>query len=84
MASNSIISTSRSSTSSWTAKQDKQFEMALAKFEKDTPDRWQNVARVVGGKSAEEVKRRYELLVRDVNDIESGRYDPQPRYRNTN
>ncbi|WZZ00893.1 hypothetical protein YC2023_073221 [Brassica napus] len=79
MASNSIISTSRSSTSSWTAKQDKQFEMALAKFEKDTPDRWQNVARVVGGKSAEEVKRRYELLVRDVNDIESGRYDPQPR-----
>lgn len=58
--------------------------MALAKFEKDTPDRWQNVARVVGGKSAEEVKRRYELLVRDVNDIESGRHDPQPRYRNTN
>ncbi|XP_018489414.1 protein RADIALIS-like 4 [Raphanus sativus] len=82
MASNSII-TSRSSTSSWTAKQDKQFEMALAKFEKDTPDRWHNVARAVGGKSVEEVKRRYELLVRDVNDIESGRY-PLPRYRNTN
>nr|VDC67717.1 unnamed protein product [Brassica rapa] len=58
MASNSIISTSRSSTSSWTAKQDKQFEMALAKFEKDTPDRWQNVARVVGGKSAEEERQR--------------------------
>lgn len=57
--------------------------MALAKFEKDTPDRWQNVARAVGGKSVEEVKRRYELLVRDVNDIESGRY-PLPRYRNTN
>lgn len=57
--------------------------MALAKFEKDTPDRWHNVARAVGGKSVEEVKRRYELLVRDVNDIESGRY-PLPRYRNTN
>ncbi|KAG2298332.1 hypothetical protein Bca4012_009535 [Brassica carinata] len=82
MASNSI-STSRSSTSSWTTKQDKQFEMALAKFEKDTPDRWQNVARAVGGKSVEEVKRRYELLIRDVNDIESGRY-PLPRYYNTN
>lgn len=82
MASNSM-STSRSSSSSWTAKQDKQFEMALATYDKDTPDRWQNVARAVGGKSAEEVKRHYELLIRDVNDIESGRY-PQPRYRNTN
>lgn len=82
MSSNSI-STSRSSNSSWTAKQDKQFEMALATYDKDTPDRWQNVARAVGGKSAEEVKRHYELLLRDVNDIESGRY-PQPRYRNTN
>ncbi|WZZ02786.1 hypothetical protein YC2023_088707 [Brassica napus] len=76
MASNSI-STSRSSNSSWTAKQDKQFEVALATYDKDTPDRWQNVARAVGGKSAEEVKRHYELLIRDVNDIESGRY-PQP------
>ncbi|XP_010414205.1 PREDICTED: protein RADIALIS-like 4 [Camelina sativa] len=82
MASNSI-STSRSSNSSWTPKQDKQFEMALATYDQDTPDRWQNVARAVGGKSAEEVKRHYELLIRDVNDIESGRY-PQPRYRNTN
>ncbi|CAF2157109.1 unnamed protein product [Brassica napus] len=64
-------------------KQDKQFEVALATYDKDTPDRWQNVARAVGGKSAEEVKSHYELLIRDVNDIESGRY-PQPRYRNTN
>ncbi|XP_010497931.1 PREDICTED: protein RADIALIS-like 3, partial [Camelina sativa] len=59
MASNSI-STSRSSNSSWTPKQDKQFEMALATYDQDTPDRWQNVARAVGGKSAEEVKRHYE------------------------
>ncbi|CAH2051343.1 unnamed protein product [Thlaspi arvense] len=71
MASNSMSST-RSSNSSWTAKQDKQFEVALATYDKDTPDRWQNVARAVGGKSAEEVRRHYELLIRDVNDIESG------------
>ncbi|KFK40224.1 hypothetical protein AALP_AA3G346800 [Arabis alpina] len=82
MASNSI-NTSKSSSSSWTAKQDKKFEMALATYDKDTPDRWQNIARAVGGKSTEEVKRHYELLLRDVNDIESGRY-PQPRYHNTN
>lgn len=81
MASNSM-SASRSSSSSWTAKQDKQFEMALATFDKETPDRWQNIARAVG-KSTEEVRRHYELLLKDVNDIESGRY-PQPRYRNTN
>ncbi|CAN8257701.1 unnamed protein product [Cochlearia groenlandica] len=83
MASNSISTSRSGSNSSWTAKQDKKFEVALAKYDKDTPDRWQNIARAVGGKSAEEVKRHYELLLRDVNDIESGRY-PQPRYRNTN
>ncbi|GFZ10331.1 RAD-like 5 [Actinidia rufa] len=59
MASSSI----RSSGSSWTAKQNKQFEEALAFFDKDTPDRWQNVAKAVGGKSVEEVKRHYEILV---------------------
>ncbi|KAH7850364.1 hypothetical protein Vadar_031659 [Vaccinium darrowii] len=46
MASSSI--SSRSSSSSWTAKQNKQFEEALAYFDKDTPDRWQNIARAVG------------------------------------
>ncbi|XP_010531038.1 PREDICTED: protein RADIALIS-like 3 [Tarenaya hassleriana] len=79
MASTSITS-SRSSSSSWTPKQNKLFERALAIYDKDTPDRWQNVANAVGGKSAEEVKRHYELLIRDVNDIESGRY-PHPNYR---
>ncbi|XP_010548326.1 PREDICTED: protein RADIALIS-like 3 [Tarenaya hassleriana] len=79
MASNSM-SSYRSSSSSWTAKQNKLFERALAIYDKDTPDRWQNVAKAVGGKSAEEVKRHYELLIRDVNDIESGRY-PHPNYR---
>ncbi|KAJ7944275.1 Protein RADIALIS-like [Quillaja saponaria] len=63
MASNSI-SSSRSSGSSWTPKQNKLFEKALALYDKDTPDRWQNVAKAVGGKSAEEVKRHYEILVR--------------------
>ncbi|VVA99481.1 unnamed protein product [Arabis nemorensis] len=52
MASNSMRSTSPSSDSSWTAKQDKKFEVALATYDKDTSDRWQNIARAVGGKSA--------------------------------
>ena len=78
MASNSLNS-SRCSSSSWTPKQDKMFEKALAKYDQDTPDRWHNIAKATGGKSAEEVKLRYEILVRDVKDIESGRYpDPYP------
>lgn len=68
MASSSL---SRSSISSWTTEQNKQFEQALAVYDRDTPDRWQNVARAVG-KSVNEVKRQYELLEEDVRHIENG------------
>ncbi|KAL5562990.1 hypothetical protein UlMin_032737 [Ulmus minor] len=70
------------SSSSWTAKQNKAFEKALALYDKDTPDRWYNVAKAVGGKTPEEVKRHYELLVQDVKHIESGQV-PFPNYRTT-
>ncbi|XP_050291375.1 protein RADIALIS-like 3 isoform X1 [Quercus robur] len=79
MASNSL-SSSRSSSSSWTTKENKKFEKALAVYDKDTPDRWQKVAKAVGGKSAEEVKRHYEILIEDVQHIEDGRV-PFPNYR---
>ncbi|XP_068641567.1 protein RADIALIS-like 3 [Aristolochia californica] len=78
MASSSM----RSSASSWTPKQNKLFEKALAIYDRDTPDRWQNVARAVGGKSAEEVKRHYEILIEDVKYIESGQV-PFPNYTST-
>jgi hypothetical protein len=79
-----MASTSMSSRSSdsWTAKENKAFERALAVYDRDTPDRWSNVAQAVGGKTAEEVKRHYELLVQDVKRIESGRV-PYPNYRTT-
>lgn len=79
MASSSMTS-ARSSGSSWTARQNKQFEEALAIYDKDTPDRWHNVARAVGGKSVEEVKRHYEILVKDIMQIESDQV-PLPNYR---
>ncbi|MBA0727271.1 hypothetical protein Golax_000275 [Gossypium laxum] len=69
MASSSMSSRG---SGSWTAKQNKDFERALAVYDKDTPDRWYNVAKAVGGKTAEEVKSHYELLVADVKYIESG------------
>ncbi|XP_073120208.1 protein RADIALIS-like 6 [Henckelia pumila] len=70
------------SLSSWTTQENKLFEKALARFDKDTPDRWQNVAGAVGGgKSAEEVKRHFDILIEDLRRIESGRI-PIPNYRN--
>lgn len=70
------------SSGSWTSRQNKMFENALAVYDKDTPDRWHNMARAVGGKTAEEVKRHYERLVEDVNRIESGEV-PLPTYTRT-
>ncbi|KAJ4963736.1 hypothetical protein NE237_023675 [Protea cynaroides] len=81
MASSSLTS-SRNSGSSWTPKQNKLFEKALALYDKDTPDRWQNVARAVGGKSPEEVKKHYEILLEDLKHIESGQI-PFPNYKST-
>lgn len=66
------------SLSSWTSRQNNLFEKAIAQFDKDAPDFWQNVARAVG-KSTEEVKRHYEMLVEDLKHIESGSI-PLPNY----
>ncbi|KAL5202565.1 hypothetical protein ABZP36_013517 [Zizania latifolia] len=64
----------------WTQRQNKQFECALAVYDKETPDRWHNIARYMGGsKSADEVRRHFEKLVEDVAHIESG-HVPFPRY----
>ncbi|KAL7082726.1 hypothetical protein ACP275_14G119800 [Erythranthe tilingii] len=79
MASNSVSSRR---PGSWTVQENKLFEKALARFDRDTPDRWQNVAAAVGaGKSADEVKRHYDILMEDLRRIESGRV-PLPNYRN--
>ncbi|KAL6201148.1 hypothetical protein ACLB2K_024863 [Fragaria x ananassa] len=50
----------------------KTFKIAQAIFDKDTPDRWDNIARVVGSKTPEEVKRHYDPLLEDLKLIESG------------
>ncbi|KAE8675264.1 Protein RADIALIS-like 6 [Hibiscus syriacus] len=76
------VTFSRDSDSYWTPKQNKLFERALAVYDKDTPDRWQKVAAAVGEKSVEEVRRHYEILVRDLVYIESGQI-PIPNYKST-
>ncbi|KAF5747116.1 hypothetical protein HS088_TW06G01297 [Tripterygium wilfordii] len=66
----------------WTKKQNKLFENGLAIYDKETPDRWENLARYVGDKSVEEIKKHYDLLVEDVNLIEAGKI-PLPNYIST-
>ncbi|GFQ04477.1 protein radialis-like 6 [Phtheirospermum japonicum] len=74
------MASSRGSGSSWTQKQNQQFEKALADYTKDTPDRWHNIARQVTGKSAEEVRHHYEALEKDIMKIETDQV-PIPNYK---
>ncbi|KAG5573529.1 hypothetical protein H5410_063295, partial [Solanum commersonii] len=64
--------------STWTREEDKMFENALAIFDKDTPDRWSNVAKATG-KTEEEVKLHYQKLVEDIENIEADLV-PLPKY----
>lgn len=59
-------------SSSWTRDEDKLFERALVVFPEETPDRWEKIASQVPGKSSVDVQKRYEDLVRDLREIESG------------
>ncbi|KAK3027600.1 hypothetical protein RJ639_042276, partial [Escallonia herrerae] len=67
------------SGSIWTKEQDKEFENALAIYSGDSGDRWEKIAAAVTGKTVTEIKHHYELLVEDVNAIESDRV-PLPCY----
>ncbi|CAI9288074.1 unnamed protein product [Lactuca saligna] len=64
----------------WTPLENKLFENALAKFDKDTPDRWQRVAEMVPGKTVADVMRQYKELEDDVSSIEAGLYPKSPPY----
>ena len=76
-----MASMSSRGSNAWTPMQNKAFEKALAVYDQDTPERWLNVAKAVGEKTEEEVKRHYQLLLHDVKHIESGNV-PFP-YRNS-
>ncbi|KAL7598129.1 hypothetical protein Lser_V15G25934 [Lactuca serriola] len=56
----------------WTPEENKRFEDALALFDKETPDRWQNVARLIPGKSVSDVMHQYRKLEEDISEIEAG------------
>ncbi|KAG5030455.1 hypothetical protein JHK82_014064 [Glycine max] len=56
--------------------------LQFAKYDKDTPERWYNVAKAVGGKSEDDVKRHCQILLEDLRHIESG-HVPIPIYKST-
>ncbi|KHN20067.1 hypothetical protein glysoja_014645 [Glycine soja] len=56
--------------------------LQFAKYDKDTPERWHNVAKAVGGKSEDDVKRHCQILLEDLRHIESG-HVPIPIYKST-
>ncbi|GAB4851971.1 hypothetical protein Ancab_016162 [Ancistrocladus abbreviatus] len=68
-----------STSSLWSREQDKAFENALATHPEEAGDQWEKIAADVPGKTIEEVKHHYDLLVQDVNQIESGSV-PLPSY----
>ncbi|KAK6120289.1 hypothetical protein DH2020_045980 [Rehmannia glutinosa] len=70
-----------STVTKWTPEENKRFENALALFDKDTPDRWHNVASMIPGKTVSDVIKQYRELVEDVSDIEAGLI-PIPGYSN--
>ncbi|KAF2306360.1 hypothetical protein GH714_017040 [Hevea brasiliensis] len=52
--------------------ENKQFENALALYDKDEPDRWHKVAAMIPGKTVGDVIKQYRELEEDVSDIEAG------------
>ncbi|KAI3986355.1 hypothetical protein MKX01_002200 [Papaver californicum] len=61
-----------SESSTWSREQDKAFENALAIHPEGTENRWEKIAVEVTGKTLEDVKSHYGILVEDINGIEAG------------
>ncbi|KAF7852145.1 hypothetical protein BT93_L0537 [Corymbia citriodora subsp. variegata] len=63
----------------WSRHEDKIFEYALVAVAEDSPDRWQLIGDRLN-RPASQVFEHYQMLVADINAIESGQVEP-PSYR---
>ncbi|KAL4182601.1 hypothetical protein AMTRI_Chr11g150970 [Amborella trichopoda] len=64
----------------WSLQQNKIFEEALAAFSDVSPDMLHKIAEKVAGKSARDVYMHYEVLLKDIKDIDSGKVE-LPSYK---
>ncbi|RZC82340.1 hypothetical protein C5167_045128 [Papaver somniferum] len=57
----------------WTIKEDQILETAFFMHDENSPNRWEKIAKDVGGKkTVEDVKKRYMVLQDAIDSIESG------------
>ncbi|XP_072988044.1 transcription factor SRM1-like [Typha latifolia] len=66
-------------SSSWNRDQEKAFENALVIHPEGCINRWEKITQAVPGKTEEEIKLHYSLLVEDIDRIESD-HVPLPNY----
>ncbi|XP_076912050.1 transcription factor SRM1-like [Bidens hawaiensis] len=59
----------------WSRYENKVFEEALVMYPDDVIGRWQKIAGAVPGKTPEQVRAHYEVLVHDLVQIDSGRVE---------
>lgn len=71
---------SSTSAIAWNREEEKAFENAIAMhWIEDSKEQWDKIASMVPTKTIQELKHHYQLLVDDVNDIDSGLI-PIPKY----
>ncbi|XP_071710524.1 transcription factor SRM1-like [Rutidosis leptorrhynchoides] len=61
--------------STWTRYEDKLFEEALVLYPDDVIGRWQKIADAVPGKTVDQVRAHYDVLVHDLLQIDSGQVE---------
>lgn len=66
--------------STWTRYEDKLFERALVDVPENITERWDEIAKAVPGKTAEQVKIHFMKLLHDLDAIESGHFE-FPKYK---
>ncbi|KAL7614692.1 protein RADIALIS-like 6 [Lactuca sativa] len=64
----------------WSWDENKIFENALTLYPEDAENRWELIAELLPGKTAQDVKAQYQKLIQDLEAIEAGLV-PLPAYR---
>nr|GME01863.1 transcription factor DIVARICATA-like [Ipomoea batatas]GME15371.1 transcription factor DIVARICATA-like [Ipomoea batatas] len=55
----------------WTWDEERMFQIALSTYAEGTPNRWKEIAKLIPGKSAKDVKEHYPILKANIEAMES-------------